>query len=468
MRGRPRGKIRRRDVRAAAAELIPNPDKIQLFWLRITDIEATGQSVTRKYHRFVRIFYQIRAVAFAGLFVAMGLQMWGRGYDALAWSLLALQFLAYPHLLFWRARRATDSLKAEHSNLLLDCLLLGVWIAALEFPTWIAFPVFLGTMLNNAMNRGWRGALGALLAFSAGALAWALATGFKVSPQTDPVAAALCLTGLVVYVIGLGNIAFAQSRKLRDTREALRQREEHYRIITENAGDLIAMLDAAGRWVYANPAYRRLLPEAALQAGADALACLHAEDREATSALLQQAVQTGEAQAFLYRMIATDGNAHEFQAKAKSFAQGGVTRIVVVSTDVTELRQRDRKLAIQANVFENMAEAMMIVAADGTVLSVNRAFSAVTGYGADEVCGKSESWFRTALQPPEFYDEIRRALERQGYWTGTSWCRRKDESIYREWRNVSAIRDAAGRATHYVHFFADVSQAVHPDRALAR
>ena len=433
----------------------------------MTDITSTGQSATKKYHRFVRIFYQIRATAFAWLFVAIGIQMWGRGYGGLAWALLALQFLVYPHLLFWRARRARDSLKAEHANLLLDCLLLGTWVAAIEFPTWIVFPIFLATSLNNAMNRGWRGALGALLAFACGALAWGLVAGFKVSPQTDPIAAALCLLGLFVYVIGLGNIAFAQSRKLRDTREALRQREEHYRIITENAEDLIAMLDAEGRWVYANPAYRRLLPAAALEIGTDALAHLCAEDREAARALLELAIETGEAQEFLYRLIAADGREHEFQAKAKSFAHAGVTRMVIVSTDVTELRQRGKKLAIQANVFENMAEAMIIVAADGTILSVNRAFTAVTGYGADEVCGKSESAFRTALQPAEFYAQIQHAFEHQGYWTGTTWCRRKDASIYREWRNISAIRDADGRATHYVHFFADASQSAHPDRALA-
>ena len=427
-----------------------------------------GQKVTMKYHRFVRIFYQIRAIAFAALFVAMGMQMWGRGYGWLAWTLLSLQFLAYPHLLFWRARRAPDSLKAEHANLLLDCLLLGVWVSALEFPTWIAFPIFLGTTLNNSMNRGWRGALGALLAFVSGALAWGLVTGFKVSPQTDPVAAALCLLGLFVYVIGLGNIAFAQSRKLRDTREALRQSEERHRLITEHAGDLIAMLDAEGRWVYANPAYRRLLPEAALAIGADALAHLHPADRDPTRALLEQAVRSGESQGFLYRLIGTDGEEHEFQAKAKSFSHGGVPRTVIVSTDVTQLRQRDKKLAVQANVFENMTEAMMIVDADGTIISVNRAFAALTGYSGEDVCRKPESEFRTALQPPEFYDDIRDALEREGHWSGTSWCRRKDSKIYQEWRKISAIRDQAGRMTHYVHFFADVSNSAYADRALAR
>ena len=426
-----------------------------------------GQRVTKKYHRLVRIDYQVRAASFAALFVTIGLHMWARGYGWPAWALLALQFLVYPHLLFWRARRAPHSLKAEQTNLLLDALLLGIWACALEFPVWIAFTLFLGTLLNNVMYRGARGAMGALLAFSFGALGWGLVAGFKLSPHTDFWAVALCMLGLSVYVTGVGNIVFAQYRKLRITRNALRQSEEHYRIITENAGDLIAMLDDAGRWIYANPAYRRLLPEAALEVGADALAHLHPEDRDATRALLEKAIQTGESQEFLYRLVATDGKEHEFQAKAKSFAHAGVPRTVVVSTDITELRQRDKKLAIQANVFENMAEAMMIVAADGTILSVNRAFTAVTGYGAEEVCGKSETGFRTALQPQEFYDEIRDALKRQGYWSGTSWCRRKDASIYREWRNISAIRDAGGSTTHYVVFFADVSQPAHPDRALA-
>ena len=431
--------------------------------------ELENQSATRRYHRFVRIFYQIRASAFAGLFVAIGIQMWGRSYGGLAWALLALQFLAYPHLLFWRARRAVNSLKAEHANLLLDCLLLGIWMAALEFPTWIAFPIFLGTTLNNSMNRGWRGALAALLAFSSGALAWGLAAGFKVSPQTEVAAAAMCLLGLFVYVIGLGNIAFVQSRKLRDTREALRQREEHYRIITENAGDMIAMLDSEGRWVYANPAYRRLLPAAALQTGTDAFAHLHAEDVQSARALLATAIQTGEPQEFLYRLIAADGQEHEFQATAKAFSHAGVQRTVIVSTDISELRKRDKKLAIQANVFENMAEAMMIVAADParTVVSVNQAFTTVTGYREGDVVGKSETQFRTALEPPQFYDDMHAALAREGRWSGTTWGRRKDGSIYRERRNAASVKNEAGATAYYIFFFADIS-ATQPDQALAR
>ena len=56
--------------------------------------------MTKKYHRLVRIDYQVRATAFAALFVAIGMHMWAQVYGGLAWLLLALQFLAYPHLLF--------------------------------------------------------------------------------------------------------------------------------------------------------------------------------------------------------------------------------------------------------------------------------------------------------------------------------------------------------------------------------
>ncbi len=422
----------------------------------------------KKYHRLVRTYYQARAIAFAALFVAIGMHLWGKGHGELMWTLLALQFLVYPHLVFWRARRAENSLKAEFGNLMLDSLLVGAWSSALEFPTWIAFTLFLGTTLGNAINRGMRGTLGAVVAYGAGAAAWAAAAGFRISPETDLAVTALCLAGLSVYIVGLGNIVFAQNQKLRATREALREGEERYRVITEHAGDFIAMLDAGGRWAYASPSYLRLLPAAALESGGDALASVHAEDRVAMRAALAHAVETGQPQKLTYRLIASDGATREFQGTVSSFTYAGAHKAVLVSIDLTELRQRDRKLAVQARAFENMAEAMMIVAADGTILSINRAFTAMTGYGEDDVVGKPESGFRTALEPPQFYEDMHGALERDGHWCGTSWCRRRNGCIYRERRNASAIKDESGRTAYYIFFLADLAASAPSERVLAR
>jgi PAS domain S-box-containing protein len=379
--------------------------------------------------------------------------MGGRDYGAVAWGLLILQFLVYPHLIYWRALKSGDPLKVELTSMVVDSLLVGIWSAALEFPIWIAYTLFIGPALNNAINRGWRGAMNSLLAFSGGVLAWVLVAELRVSPDTDAPVTVICLIGLSAYILGLGNIVHGQNRKLRETREALRKSEEDYRLITENAGDLIAMLDADGHWVYTSPSYRRLLSEEALAAGVSALLPVHREDRDMVRAQLKKSVETGESQGFLYRLVGSDGSANEFQATVNSFLQAGQRKVVIVSIDITELRRRDKALAIQAHAFENMAEGMMITAADGMILSVNRAFTAVTGYTKEDVAGKNESEFRIALQPPKFYDDIRDALAKRGYWNGITWSRRKDNEIYRERHSVSAIRDESGQTTHYIIFF---------------
>src|ERR1700694_5862310 len=89
--------------------------------------------------RLARINYAVRSGAFAYFFVAIGVHLWEHQAGAVAWTLLALQFLVYPHAVYWRALRSPQPNRAERDNLLLDSALLGIWAAALAFPTWIAY-----------------------------------------------------------------------------------------------------------------------------------------------------------------------------------------------------------------------------------------------------------------------------------------------------------------------------------------
>jgi hypothetical protein len=59
------------------------------------------------------------------------------------------------------------------------------------------------------------------------------------------------------------------------------------------------------------------------------------------------------------------------------------------------------------------------------------------------------------VQPPEFYDDLYAAVQREGRWSGTQRGSRKDGSVYQEWRSVLAVRDAHGATTHYVIVFFD-------------
>ncbi len=126
---------------------------------------------------------------------------------------------------------------------------------------------------------------------------------------------------------------------------------------------------------------------------------------------------------------------------------------MLVSRDISELRNQQERLEVAAHAFDEMTEAIMICTADGTVVTVNQAFCNITGLTAEEVIGASEHATRLACQPESFYEELYATVEREGRWTGTTWSRRKDGSLYREWRNVSAIRGDAGRITYFVSLF---------------
>ena len=109
-----------------------------------------------------------------------------------------------------------------------------------------------------------------------------------------------------------------------------------------------------------------------------------------------------------------------------------------------------------------MLQAGEITFADGTVLTVNRAFTDITGYMREDVLGLPEKAIRNALQPPEFYDEAYAAVQREGYWSGSTWARRKNGAVYREWRSVRPVRNAGGEVTHYVVVFCEVGGAAGP------
>ena len=100
---------------------------------------------------------------------------------------------------------------------------------------------------------------------------------------------------------------------------------------------------------------------------------------------------------------------------------------------------------------------MVITNAAGRMLTVNQSYTRITGYTSTEVLGRHESEFRSAMQPDVFYDDLYAEVLRTGHWDGTTWCRRRDGTLYREWRSVSAVRDPDGRVTHYVSLFRELN-----------
>jgi PAS domain S-box-containing protein len=416
----------------------------------------------------VRTNRAVRTAAFAYCLLPIGLYLAERRAGSAAWGLALLLFAVYPQLVYWRAMRSAKPIRAELDNLLLDAALLGAWSAYLGFPRWIAFSLIAAAMLNAAVNRGANGVLLSLACSLGGALLVIAIRGFQFDPGMAPLVSGLCIGGLSAYIAAVGVVVHGQNRRLTAARNRLVASEERYRLIAENADDLVALLDAAGRWLYASPSYQKVLAPADLAPEADPFARLHPDDAEQARAAVSRARAGGKPGEVHWRMVDREGRIRQYQVRLQPVGD----RVVLVSRDVTDLRESEERLLLAAHALEGMTEAIMITSAEGTIVTVNRAFCELTGHARDAVLGLSEKAVRSGMQPPEFYDEVYAAVQRDGYWSGTAWKRRKNGSVYREWRSVRAVRqDGEGRngaITHYVHVFYEVGAPGSATRSAAQ
>ncbi len=401
--------------------------------------------------------YRLRTAAFLYCFILLGIVLWERRAGPLAWTLLSLQFLGYPHFAYYRARYSQRPARAELDNLYLDAFLLGACCAALGFPTWIAYGLVGATTLNAVVNRGLQGLAWSLGASAAGALVWMVAAGFSYQPDTSDVVTLLCVLGSFGYLGAVGKAVHSQNRRIAAARDDLRRSEERYRLIAENAGDLIAMVDLEGRWLYTSPSWQRVLEPADLAKGADVFRKLHPDDAELVRAAIVRSAVSSKQRDIALRLVDKEGRVRQYQTRLQPLLPNGAgQRVLLVSRDVTDLRASEERVLLAAHALEGMTEAIVITSADGTIVTVNRAFCDLTGFRRDDVLGQPEKVIRNALQGPEFYDEVYAAVQRDGYWSGTTWAKRKNGSVYREWRSIRAAKDADGSVTHYIHVFYEV------------
>ncbi len=131
-----------------------------------------------------------------------------------------------------------------------------------------------------------------------------------------------------------------------------------------------------------------------------------------------------------------------------------------------ERRRTEEKLRQAACVFESTSEGIVLTDAEARILAVNRAFTEITGYSECEVLGMNPRILQSGRHDPSFYGALWSELLATGHWRGEIWNRRKDGDVYPEWLNLSAVRDAAGRTTHYVAVFTDVSHIKRAQQAL--
>ncbi|GJJ04354.1 hypothetical protein RugamoR64_48920 [Duganella rhizosphaerae] len=135
---------------------------------------------------------------------------------------------------------------------------------------------------------------------------------------------------------------------------------------------------------------------------------------------------------------------------------GHPTHLLSISLDITDSLYAAEQLHIAAVAFESQ-EPMMITDAQSTILRINSAFTASTGYSENEILGRTPRVLKSGRHDAAFYADMWDSILHSGSWQGECWDRRKNGEIYPTWTIISAIRDAHGSIRHFVCTQSDIS-----------
>jgi diguanylate cyclase (GGDEF)-like protein/PAS domain S-box-containing protein len=123
-----------------------------------------------------------------------------------------------------------------------------------------------------------------------------------------------------------------------------------------------------------------------------------------------------------------------------------------------ERGEAESRSRLAARAMENTIEGIVITDANGVIVSVNPAFTQITGYDAEEAIGRKPGMLGSGHHDTLFYEGMWKQLVKDGHWQGEVWDRRKNGEMYAELLSISAVRATNADVTHYVGVFNDISQ----------
>ena len=157
--------------------------------------------------------------------------------------------------------------------------------------------------------------------------------------------------GLAALVLLFDIYTMYQHLQLQRVRRQLAEHDELFQLITENAADMIAVVDSAGNRLYNSPAYSKVLGYSEEELGASsAIDQIHPSDRERVLQAAAKARASGRGQRLEYRMRHKNGDWRILESTASPIQSGNghLERLVIVNRDITERKRAEEMLEHRA------------------------------------------------------------------------------------------------------------------------
>ncbi|HEY6895848.1 MAG TPA: EAL domain-containing protein [Rhodocyclaceae bacterium] len=124
------------------------------------------------------------------------------------------------------------------------------------------------------------------------------------------------------------------------------------------------------------------------------------------------------------------------------------------------------ELRLAGCAIDVMSEAVVVADAERRIVSINPAFTRISGYTPTEAIGQTVSLLKSGRHDAAFYRAMWNQLDNCGFWSGEIWNRAKDGRIYPEWLSITTSFDARGKVLNYVGVFSDITDRKHAETDL--
>ncbi len=179
-----------------------------------------------------------------------------------------------------------------------------------------------------------------------------------------------------------GNLIYAAARDITahlDANEALKNSEEKYKILVENANDIIYSLTLDGYFKYVSPVWKQLLGHEPEEVEGKLFSTfVHPDDIPTCFAFLQKVLDTKSNQTGIeYRVLHKDGKwrYHKTNGAPVFDSNGNLIYFIGVARDITENKKTEEELMANElqfeRIIENLPISLSIITIDGTPVYLN-------------------------------------------------------------------------------------------------
>lgn len=246
--------------------------------------------------------------------------------------------------------------------------------------------------------------------------------------------------------------------------DKLRESEEKFREVVQNASDIITLVDKNGTILYESPS---VFPTLGYQqgelVGQNIFELLHPDDRNVAQNEFRKSIgQVGNDAKMELRFRAKNNEYVYLESKGNNQLDNpAIMAVVVTSRDITERKSTEKILRIYERALQNTSEGIAISDAmqpANPIIFANDGFCAMTGYSREEILGQNCRFLQGKDTDKATVAAMSKSIIEKTSFEGEILNYKKDGTPFWNFLRITPIPDEAGTITHFVGLQSDSTE----------